>query len=70
MRYIYNCVDKYKIGVFGYSTIFFRDLWTAIKSPFIKVADWFKDIFSKAWQAVKDVFSTGGKIFLTVSKRV
>ena len=22
-----------------------------------------KDIFSKAWQAVKDVFSTGGKIF-------
>lgn len=21
-RYIYNCVDKYKIGVFGYSTIF------------------------------------------------
>jgi hypothetical protein len=24
---------------------------------------WFKDKFSKAWQAVKDVFSTGGKIF-------
>ena len=53
-RYIYNCVDKYKIGVFGYSTIF-QGFVDCNKSPFIKVADWFKDIFSKAWQAVKDV---------------
>ena len=50
-------------SAFSATAQFFRDLWTAIKSPFIKVADWFKDIFSKAWQAVKDVFSTGGKIF-------
>ena len=30
---------------------------------FGSVADWFKNIFSKAWQAVKNVFSTGGKVF-------
>lgn len=37
--------------------------WTGIKNVFAPVADWFKEKFSKAWQKVKDVFSTGGKIF-------
>lgn len=37
--------------------------WTGIKTVFSHVSDWFKDVFSKAWQKVKDVFSTGGKIF-------
>lgn len=27
------------------------------------MADWFRDKFSAAWKAVKDVFSTGGKVF-------
>lgn len=39
------------------------DAWSAIKDTFGSVADWFKDKFSVAWQNVKDVFSTGGKIF-------
>lgn len=37
--------------------------WNGIKSVFGGVADWFKNIFSNAWQKVKNVFSTGGKVF-------
>ena len=37
--------------------------WEGIKSIFSTVADFFKDIFTKAWEGVKSVFSTGGKIF-------
>lgn len=40
-----------------------KDAWQGIKDVFGKVKDWFKDKFSAAWQAVKNVFSTGGKIF-------
>lgn len=39
------------------------DAWDGITSVFGSVADWFREKFSAAWQAVKDVFSTGGKIF-------
>lgn len=39
------------------------DAWAGIKSVFSPVADWFKEKFSNAWQKVKDVFSTGGKVF-------
>ena len=37
--------------------------WRGIKTVFTSVPTWFKNIFSEAWQKVKDVFSTGGKIF-------
>lgn len=37
--------------------------WDGIKSVFSKVASFFGDIFGKAWSKVKDIFSTGGKIF-------
>lgn len=37
--------------------------WEGIKSVFSPVANWFKNQFTKAWTAVKNVFSTGGKIF-------
>lgn len=39
------------------------EAWSGIKGVFGGVADWFKDKFSKAWTAVKNVFSTGGKVF-------
>lgn len=39
------------------------DAWTGIKSVFAPVAEWFENKFRTAWQKVKDVFSTGGKIF-------
>jgi hypothetical protein len=39
------------------------DAWEGIKSVFSKVSDFFKETFSKAWTKVKEVFSTGGKIF-------
>ncbi|MDO5402984.1 MAG: hypothetical protein Q4F11_06050 [Eubacteriales bacterium] len=42
---------------------FFSDIWTGICNTFGNVAGWFRDTFSEAWQAVKDVFSTGGQIF-------
>ena len=37
--------------------------WDGIKSVFSPVAEWFEQKFKAAWQKVKDVFSTGGKIF-------
>ena len=37
--------------------------WSGIKSVFAPVAEWFEQKFKKAWQNVKNVFSTGGKIF-------
>ena len=40
-----------------------REIWTAIKGVFSTVGTWFKDTFKNAWQKVKDVFSSGGKIF-------
>ena len=39
------------------------DAWEGIKETFSKVATFFGDIFGKAWSKVKDIFSTGGKIF-------
>jgi phage-related protein len=40
-----------------------RNAWNGIKSVFSGITNWFKDKFSQAWQAVKNVFSVGGKIF-------
>ena len=37
--------------------------WNGIKEVFGKVKDWFREKFEGAWTAVKNVFSTGGKIF-------
>ena len=37
--------------------------WTGIKETFGKIPTWFKEKFAAAWQKVKEVFSTGGKIF-------
>ena len=39
------------------------DAWDGIKNVFGKVKDWFHEKFSAAWEAVKKVFETGGKIF-------
>ena len=40
-----------------------HNAWEGIKNAFSPVVNWFHDVFSKAWQKVKDVFSTGGKVF-------
>lgn len=37
--------------------------WNAITSIFGNITGWFRDKFTQAWQAVKNIFSTGGKIF-------
>lgn len=39
------------------------DAWKGIQSVFKPVAEWFETKFKNAWQKVKNVFSTGGKIF-------
>lgn len=58
---IWNGIKK----VFSPSNVggFFKSVWNNIMKPFKSVTDWFKNTFSKAWSAVKDVFSSGGKIF-------
>ena len=40
-----------------------KTIWSAIKGVFSNVTSWFKSTFTSAWTAVKNVFSTGGKIF-------
>lgn len=42
---------------------FFSNIWLEIKNAFSPVVSWFKDTFTKAWEAVKNVFSAGGRIF-------
>lgn len=42
---------------------FFGDVWSGIQGAFSHVSSWLESTFSDAWQKVKDVFSTGGKIF-------
>ena len=37
--------------------------WEGIKNVFKAIPNWFKEKFADAWQKVKNVFSTGGKIF-------
>lgn len=41
----------------------FTGLKEKIQDVFSHITDWFRDKFSDAWQAVKDVFSSGGQIF-------
>ncbi len=40
-----------------------KGAWEGIKGIFGKVKEWFEEKFTQAWTAVKNVFSTGGKIF-------
>ena len=40
-----------------------KNAWQGVKDTFSKVADFFGSIFSEAWNRVKAVFSTGGKVF-------
>jgi predicted nucleic acid-binding Zn-ribbon protein len=61
-----SLMDGLKSGVTGSISAVvstFSGLYSKIQEVFAHVSDWFKDKFSKAWQAVKDVFSTGGKVF-------
>lgn len=46
-----------KVGDWAYDKV------EAIKRPFQNIADWFRDIFSNAWQEVLNVFSSGGSVF-------
>ena len=45
----------------------FTEVVNAIKNVFSNIPNWFKDKFSEAWTKVKNVFSTGGKIFTGIT---
>lgn len=47
-----------------------KSAWSGIKSVFGNVTSWFKDKFTQAWTAVKNVFSTGGKIFVGIKEGI
>lgn len=40
-----------------------KSAWEGVKTVFSNITGWFRDKFTAAWTAVKNVFSTGGKIF-------
>lgn len=50
-------------GVWNGTKAYFQGVWSNIKTVFSPVTDWFTNTFTKAWTAVKNVFSAGGKIF-------
>ncbi len=57
-----NMWTKLKEGAVG--------AWTGIKSVFSNVTIWFRDKFSEAWTKVKNIFSTGGKIFTGITEGI
>lgn len=42
---------------------FFKDLWTKIKAAFAGVGKWFSDVFSGAWNGIRNAFSAVGNFF-------
>lgn len=44
--------------------------WNGIKSAFKSVPEWFQSKFRDAWQKVKDVFSTGGRIWSGIKEGI
>ena len=44
--------------------------WIGIKNVFSNVTGWFRDKFSQAWNAVKTVFSIGGKVFSGITEGI
>ena len=46
------------------------DAWDGIKSAFKSVPEWFQGKFRDAWQKVKDVFSTGGRIWSGIKEGI
>lgn len=44
--------------------------WDGIKSAFKSVPEWFQSKFREAWQKVKDVFSTGGRIWSGIKEGI
>lgn len=60
---IINPVKDYFTGMWDNLKMGASEAWEGIKSVFKPVADWFGNTFRAAWERVKAVFSTGGKIF-------
>ena len=44
--------------------------WQGIKNAFKSVPEWFQGKFRDAWQKVKDVFSTGGRIWSGIKEGI
>ena len=59
---ISGAFDKVKTAAAG--------AWAKVKEIFGNVAGFFKEKFSAAWTAVKNIFSTGGKIFSGITEGI
>lgn len=46
------------------------EAWEGIKNAFKSVPEWFQGKFRDAWQKVKDVFSTGGRIWSGIKEGI
>jgi len=49
---------------------FFGKVWDGIKEIFGGIADWFGGIFKRAWDAVRNVFSAGGRVFVGITEGI
>ena len=51
-------------------TSHFIAVLTSIKNVFSSIPNWFKEVFTNAWSNVKNVFSSGGKIFSGIKEGI
>lgn len=45
------------VGLFDSIVGFFSDIWEGIKNVFAAVGEWFKNLFTKAWEGIKNAWS-------------
>lgn len=66
----FNAMGNSVKKVFSNLITYASQSWAGIKNVFGNVAKWFGDTFSNAWSKVRDVFSTGGKIFIGIKEGI
>lgn len=60
---IWNGIKNVFSGVNAFFGNIFKGAWNTITGIFSAIPNWFSNVFSRAWAGVRDVFSTGGRIF-------
>lgn len=67
MQYIIEPVGKILGAAWAWLVQAAIDTWGSIKATFADVAGFFGKVFGDAWETVKNIFSTGGRIFMGIT---
>jgi len=63
---VFGAIGEFVSGVWNTITEGAQNAWNFITGLFSGMAGFFGSIFGSAWEAVKNVFSTGGQIFMGI----